>query len=360
MWVRVRVVAVLIAAASTAACAQVSQGAQSPPPRSTVPAASAGPPSVSLTPMPSASPATAGSASATPSSPVPTASAPQAISWIDQPAPKLVPPDFDPDITHPALYRPCTSVDVKVRANGWGAGMGTMAEFIYLTNISATPCTLAGSATAVLGIAGAHEHTFPLSPGGLGHPPDAVANLKPGQTGWMQITQGEECATDPNGPGFLRVGLELPGGGVVVMVTKRDTAPQAGCELGITPFGTTHVTPPEPTYPTDPIKASITAPTSVRAGTGFDYTVTLTNPTSKPISLTPCPSYEETAFRKPDPHPDDQTYQLNCDGHRELAPHDSLSFAMHTAGIGPRGQGQILWRLQQSNTIASDWDITVS
>ena len=285
----------------------------------------------------------------------------QAIPWLDQPVPKIVLAAPDADVTHPVLYRRCTGpADVVARPNGWGAGMGTMAEFIYLTNISATPCTLAGSAVAVVGIDGPHEHSFPLSPGSIGHPPDAVANLKPGQNGWMQITQGEDCAADPLGPGYLKVGLELPGGGVVVMATRRDTAPQLGCELGITPFGTTHVTAPEPTYPTDPIKATITAPSTVHAGTPFGYTVTLTNPTAKAISLTPCPSYEETAFRKPDPKPDDATYQLNCDGHHELAAHESLTFAMRTAGIGPTGQGQITWQLQQSSTVTSAWPIAVS
>ena len=363
MLVRVQVLGLLMATATTTACAQVSQGAQSTPPASAMPSASAGLASVGPTPTSSASSAASRSASSSPSaaaSPAPKSSAPQAISWLDQPVPKVVPPDFDPDITHPVLYRPCTGADVTARPKGWGAGMGTMAEFIYLTNSSSTPCTLAGSATAVIGIDGPHEHTFPLSPGGMGHPPDTVANLKPGQTGWMQITQGEDCATDPKALVTSRSASCCP-----AAASSRwwpsGTRPRRPAASSASPRSArpTSRRPSRPTRPTRSRRPSPPRPPYGRASPSTTP-VTLTNPTAKPISLTPCPSYEEVAFRKPDPHPDDQTYQLNCDGHRELSPHESLTFAMHTAGIGPTGQGQIIWRLQHSNTIASDWDITVS
>ena len=351
-------VAALIAAAASTGCAQASDadGRAAPVPASL--AASTAPPSSGPTPSALATLApTTGATSAAPSSAIPatTTLAAQAIPWLDQPVAKVIPPDDNATVTHPVLYRPCAVPDLTARAQGWGAGMGTMAELVHLTNASATPCTLAGSVVGIVGIEAHNRIAFALQPGGMGQGPDPVANLLPGETGWMQITQGEACATDPLGRGYPKVGLELPGGGELVMTTKRDQSPQLGCELGITPFGTTHVQVPEPTYPTDPIKVSLTAPSTIPAGTAFDYTVRLANPTTKAISLTPCPSYEETAFRKPDPHPDDATYQLNCDGHHELAAHESLTFAMHMAGIGPTGQAQIFWQLQQSNVFAGAW-----
>jgi hypothetical protein len=42
-----------------------------------------------------------------------------------------------------------------------------------------------------------------------------------------------------------------------------------------------------------PLLARITAGAAARAGTGFGYLVTLTNPTARPFSLRPCPSYAE-------------------------------------------------------------------
>ena len=202
MAVRAQAVAALLAVSAASGCAQVSEVAQSPQSASISPAASVrAPATIAPRPTPSASSPSPDSPPSAGPSAASTSAAAQAIPWLDQPVAKIIPPDLDGPVTHPVLYRPCAGpADLTVRPNGWGAAMGTMAEFIYLTNISTTPCTLAGTVAAVIGVDGPHEHSFPLAPGGIGQGPDPVADLKPGQTGWMQLTQREDCASDPERP----------------------------------------------------------------------------------------------------------------------------------------------------------------
>ena len=142
--------------------------------------------------------------------------------------------------------------------------------------------------------------------GGMGHPPDAVANLKPGQTGWMQITQGEECATDPNGPGYPqgRV-LVLPGGGVVVVADQTRHVPAGRL------CARHHAVRHDPRHgaradlPDRPDQGDRSPrPTSVRAGIGVRLHRDPHQPDSEgDLADARARRTRRSAFRKPDPQP---------------------------------------------------------
>jgi hypothetical protein len=291
----------------------------------------------------------------------PTTLAAQAIPWLDQPVAKIVIPDPNAPITNAIRYRTCRATDLLMAAKDNGAIMETRYGSITFTNRSTSACTLSGTPTVVIGVtASGRRQSVPITPDGYGFKLDDVANLQPGDQGLLTLSSSGECGIDK--PTFFAgFALTLPSGQALTAATpKTYQAFLAGCPYKVSSIGVPHHFKPWPTYPTDPIKATINAPASVVSGTPIDYTVTLTNPTAKAISLAPCPSYEETAFRKPDPHPDDATYQLNCAGHDALEPGESLTFAMHTAGIGPTGQGQIFWQLQESNVFAPSAWLTVT
>ena len=81
----------------------------------------------------------------------------------------------------------------------------------------------------------------------------------------------------------------------------------------------------------------------MRALSTLHYVVEVTNPTDTAITMRPCPSYHQFLS----PYPDKRFYGLNCDGHTELLPHQTLTFAMQLA-VPPQemdGRQKVVWLL---------------
>lgn len=110
---------------------------------------------------------------------------------------------------------------------------------------------------------------------------------------------GEPCSRFPDttwdlllqqkGSAPLRTSIDAPKCG----------APDSGGDIirsGLwEPRGTLPQSTRLPTAPTDALTVTIDSPTEIPFGTPINYTVTLTNPTTEPISLSPCPKYRQAA-----------------------------------------------------------------
>ena len=108
-----------------------------------------------------------------------------------------------------------------------------------------------------------------------------------------------------------------------VSPTPSATLPAGVAEFLALPVGT----PPSPgadesRYPWHALVATLTGPRTVTAGSSPDYRVRLTNRTSAPISLAPCPAYDLTVGLSTD------SYGLNCAGasSQVIAPSASVTF----------------------------------
>ena len=90
--------------------------------------------------------------------------------------------------------------------------------------------------------------------------------------------------------------------------------------------------------------ASIAAPATVRAGDALHYRVTLTNPTSNPLPLDPCPAYSH-GWKGDGGHANFPTYRLNC-APQTIAAGQSVTFAMELAiPETATGDGALSWLL---------------
>jgi hypothetical protein len=113
------------------------------------------------------------------------------------------------------------------------------------------------------------------------------------------------------------------------------------------------------------LTAAMNAPATVANGTTLRYTVTLTNHTSVPVSLTNCPDFVERI----DVVPSKQTYTagfrgpLNCAAAPEsIAPGSSVvfDFELDTNGVEP-GSGRLSWQIAGASGIPqADERVTVT
>ncbi len=77
----------------------------------------------------------------------------------------------------------------------------------------------------------------------------------------------------------------------------------------------------EAVYPWHRLKAHLRGPAKVETGTSTAFQVTLSNPTSANVTLSPCPSYDVTVGYQT------TSYGLNCaDASASLAPGASITF----------------------------------
>ena len=159
--------------------------------------------------------------------------------------------------------------------------------------------------------------------------------LAPGSAAKLYLGTNRGC-TALNSPGanaaarantYTGITITLPDGRGTLGVghVSLDTA----CGLSESEIG---AAPPVPTSPVAApgspasLTAHSTIPAEVHAGADLRYTVTLTNPTATPVSLTPCPVYSEslignkTALR--------MSYQLNCAVVSRIDPGTATTFAM--------------------------------
>jgi hypothetical protein len=82
---------------------------------------------------------------------------------------------------------------------------------------------------------------------------------------------------------------------------------------------------PRPGTP-DTLTVSVAMPAAVRAGTTLRFVVTLANPTTMTVRLTPCPGYNEEIYTVGGRV--SRWYWLNCGAVRSFPPHGRVRYAM--------------------------------
>jgi hypothetical protein len=174
---------------------------------------------------------------------------------------------------------------------------------------------------------------------------DTAIVLDPGDEVQVQVTSPYDCGRPLlESTGFaltLATGrLQVPHarmavqcGGVLADFSARDTSTVA-------------------TTPAARLRARLSrVPGSIGPGSTLGYTVILTNPTSRRVSLEQCPSYEEGIKGQPSSV---HRYQLNCDGAPSIGPHRSVTFAMQLPLPDRAGEGAAVlnWHLQVSGPVS--------
>ncbi len=150
-----------------------------------------------------------------------------------------------------------------------------------------------------------------------------------------------------------RFSVELPDTSAVSIVVPGGhyEVPPDGCPFSASWFGTPHVTVPQPAYPLDPLKATMHLPATVAAGRAFSYVVTVTNPTAKPIALSPCPAYDEGWKPVSSGAVLHRSYRLNCAAHPVVQPGETVAYAMRMVAPARVGQDPFWWTLEPSNDV---------
>lgn len=204
----------------------------------------------------------------------------------------------------------------------------------------------------------------PPSPDQTGLPPRWVVSAGSSVTVGMSFT-GAPCTQFPDSEWQVTIGG--PTGATLVT-----TIPAPGCtqpdSAGDT-FRTTEWAPytPSPTRPaprpTDNLVVSVSIPKEVQLGTPIEYVATLTNPTSEPISLSPCPEFRQAAGEGA--FVSEYYGTLNCESAPStFEPGTAVSFQMKlelpkqfTTG----SQGMISWSLEPDGPgVNSEDQFTVS
>lgn len=149
--------------------------------------------------------------------------------------------------------------------------------------------------------------------------------------------------------------------GLVVLALPRVPAPSAPVAAptpsavpwiparGAGPLGTAD-------RPVLPVTVGIEAPKRAVAGRVLDYTVVLTNPTSRAVPLTPCPTYTQSVTPTEGP-PLLGRYLLNCSPVGVLQPGASARFAMRQPVPAAAGAATLRWTLTGGPAATADLTI---
>ena len=176
--------------------------------------------------------------------------------------------------------------------------------------------------------------------------------MRPGAAATVTFVWSNWCGPNPG-----RVGLRvtLPGRGSLVPAVQAGTprglaarcdAPGAPSTLSRGPFGPE--LPEPPPSPLEGLTATIGLPPTAVAGQPLRYTVTLTNPTDRPISLRDCPNYQQAVLLRNHGKAAER-HLLNCAPVGAIGPGQRVGFAMVLdlpAGLRP-GAGVLTWVIER-------------
>ena len=204
---------------------------------------------------------------------------------------------------------------------------------IRFRNIGTAACILRGTPFVVA-----------TSPG---HPSVVATNLG------LAATEGEiMCATNPGGneeglPVYHGLVLTLPGGTERTVSGLNLSLP---CGVAVTPFSRPKPSPSYAPYWLASLRPRIVLPSTVKVGSTLVYEVTLRNPLSRPVSLSPCPAYIEHSSSDIK-----LEYQFNCSSVHAIAAHASVVYQMRMAvpDSTPTGVMTVYWSVIGPNTIES-------
>ena len=150
--------------------------------------------------------------------------------------------------------------------------------------------------------------------------PGPPSNIAPGEVASLNFAISWPCKTDPaQSTVFTMLRLGLPGGDPIDVSGENI---DVFCGLWISRFGV-----PARTLPpvASPLRVSLAVPASAHPGDQVVYTVTITNASSTPYRLDPCPTYTQVV------KPSVGDYYLNCDAVSVIDGGRSVAFEMRIA-----------------------------
>lgn len=293
------------------------------------------------------------------------------VPWVDEPItdeqlhshvdrPRTPAPGTPPcraDQLVGALSRWSPLRDSGERSQGLEAVGGHLIGQVELHNTSAQDCTLHGEAPTYLVADGRrvpmrYEHR-------ISHQArERVVVVPAGGRARLRLDWSGPFCEEISPP--LELVIELPDqAGTLRAAVQSEETP--ACSGGHTDgratlyaSGFSEAMRPRPTEgsPMDELLLRVSGPRSARPGERIAYQVVLTNPTSEPIFLRPCPGYYLELFSPGGAHQPPintgQLYRLNCRPVDRISPGEALRFQMVTEVPAELTAGRELsvgWRL---------------
>jgi hypothetical protein len=243
------------------------------------------------------------------------------VPWVDTQVAPYSAPEPSP-VAFPTSAAPCRAAHLRVNPGRTGAAAGNRSQELVLVNTGSTACLLEGSprlaavrnGKRVSVLARPHDTFFgDLDP----------SDLRPGGFTLLRIHTSDAC----NKPAQRLTDLQ-----VVLPNEELVNAPgitlDDSCGIEVSDFGLPRRYKQQTAGPGTPgtLTATLDLPKSVKSATTLDYTVTLTNPTAKTVTLTPCPGYTQGVFAQG--YALRLSYRLNCKTVHTIAPGKSVVYAM--------------------------------
>jgi hypothetical protein len=258
------------------------------------------------------------------------------VPWTDEPAQGAA------VLSQSATAPPCTVAALTLPRDeqAWGgAWHDAVSGYFMIRNSGSTSCQLSAP-SRITAATPAGPRSFHI-----GRLFDTTAVLAPGDEVQVQVSSPYDCGKPlVESTSFA---LALPTGRLQVPHARM--AVQCGGELADFSARRTSTVA---TTPAAQLRARLTrVPGTVGPGDTLTYTVILTNPTSRRITLDQCPSYEEGVKGQPSSV---RRYQLNCADAPPIGPHRSVTFAMQLPVPDHVGDGAAVlnWHLQVPGAVS--------
>ncbi len=274
-----------------------------------------------------------------------TASSTTPIPWIDSKATPLPTASTVADT-------PCQAADLKFTVGPAGAGHGEATQQILFTNISPNPCYFPGPpAAAVFPADGTKQQV--TSSDSTAH----TIDLAPGQTGYVVVGTPPTCENVGHPDVATNMDLTLATGEVVHV---NDVWINVECGPPDTVLFDTQGAPSPVPVAQSVLKARLDVLGPVQAGYTLTYSVTLTNPSSDAVQLSPCPAYTQY-LATAQPGQVQQTLLLNCANVGSLEPGGEATFEMkiQVPSQFSTGPAKLSWKLEVPDGTFAGTGVTI-
>jgi hypothetical protein len=231
--------------------------------------------------------------------------------------------------------RACGARDLVLTIGPSGAHRGMATQELRLRNQGRDACFIAGAPRSQLADVRAQ--------GGVSSERFSALrlDLQPGQSANLMIGAPVGCAASASPRLSTHIEMTLPNGDLVAANgTRVDTECGPARVVDFSP-----VAPAVAPSPLGVLRVSLIAPRSAAHGAVLTYRITLTNPSSRAIALSPCPSYTESVGTGPAIQ---RTLVMNCAAATFIRAGASLVYEMRlplpqSAAHGP---ARLYWRLE--------------
>jgi hypothetical protein len=275
------------------------------------------------------------------------------VAWANRAAPVYTPPAVPSPAAPAAEFPDCTAADLTGHPGDISAGAGQLTRYVVLTNTGPDACTLSGWPSVLTGLRA--DGTYRKLGAGRGVVDYGSligpANLQRGQSAQVAIYGNDMCPASTSGEtdDYRMTAIGIGTSGTVTVTFPHDDPLDMICGGWISTFGVPDPVSDTIVSPLNVLTATAAMPATVTAGTTATYTVTLQNPASHAVKLSPCPSY--TQYMAPAgtrPGSNASRYYLNCQAVPEIPAGRSVTFGMQIPVPAAGGAAKYGWALQDA------------